>query len=198
MTLGERDDDALPDPIRLAVGASIRDARQRAGMSMREFATRCGVSQPFVSTVERGMSTPSIATLYAMAAVLGIEPSELLPRHPTDGVDVIRAGDGQYVPSSDRPNSAVGRVLLTDTNRHLEIYEYVTDASEDLDVWYEHPGEVVLHLIEGRLRVELRGRPDVELAAGDCLVHPGPVPHRWSVVGDDRVRLFLVIVRPRT
>lgn len=187
--------DALPDPIRIGVGQSVRKARQRAGMSMREFASRCGVSQPFVSAVERGLSTPSIATLYAMATVLDVEPSELLPRRPTDGIDVIRAGDGRRVPSSDRPGSAVGRVLLTDTDRHLEIYEYVTDASEDLDVWYEHPGEVVLHLIVGRLRVELTGHPDVELGPGDCLVHPGAVPHRWTVVGRDTVRLFLVIVR---
>jgi transcriptional regulator with XRE-family HTH domain len=187
--------DALPDPIRIGVGQSIRNARQRAGLSMRDFASRCGVSQPFVSAVERGQSTPSIATLYAMATVLDIEPAELLPKRPTDGIDVIRSGDGRRVPSSDRPGSAVGRVLLTDTERHLEIYEYLTDASEDLDVWYEHPGEVVLHLIDGRLRVELTGHPDVELGPGDCLVHPGSVAHRWSVVGDGAVRLFLVIVR---
>ena len=40
--------------------------------------TRCGLSQPFVSAVERGMSTPSIATLYRMAEVLETEPSALL------------------------------------------------------------------------------------------------------------------------
>jgi len=186
------------DPIREAVGRSIRDARRRADLSMREFAAQCGVSQPFISTVERGQSTPSIATLYRMAEVLGVEPSELLPTNPTDDIDVIRSGEGQRVPSSDHPDSAVGRVLLTDPDRHLEIYEYVTDASDDLDVWYEHPGDVVLHLIEGSLRVEFRGRPEVTLSAGDCVVHPGPIPHRWTVIGDERVRLFLVITRPRT
>ena len=54
------------------------------------------------------MSTPSIATLYRMAEVLGTEPSNLLPSHPTDDVDVIRADEGQLVPSSDRPGSAWG------------------------------------------------------------------------------------------
>jgi transcriptional regulator with XRE-family HTH domain len=188
--------DAHADPIRAAVGVSIRRARQASGMSMRDFATRCGLSQPFVSAVERGMSTPSIATLYRMAEVLGTEPSNLLPSHPTDVVDVIRVDDGQLVPSSDRPGSAIGRVLLADPGRRLEIYEYVIDAEDDLDVWYDHPGDVVLHLIEGRLRVELKGRPTVELDRGDCLVHPGAVPHRWSVVGTAPVRLFLVITRP--
>lgn len=86
-------------------------------------------------------------------------------------------------------------MLLADPDRHLEIYEYSVTPDEDLDVWYEHPGNVVLHLIDGRLRVELLGRPTVELVAGDCLVHPGAVPHRWSIVGTEHVRLFLVIHR---
>ena len=181
------------DPLRAAVGVSIKRARHASGMSMRDFAARCGLSQPFVSAVERGMSTPSIATLYRMAEVLETEPSALLPSRPTGGVEIIRAGQGERVPSSDRPGSAVGRVLLADPDRHLEIYEYVIEADEDLDVWYEHPGTVVLHLIDGELLVMFAGLPTATLAAGDCLVHPGPVPHRWSVVGPGPVRLFLVI-----
>lgn len=164
---------------------------------MRDFATRCGLSQPFVSAVERGLSTPSIATLYRMAEVLETEPSALLPTRPSGGVTVIRAGDGELVPSSDRPGSAVGRVLVADPQRHLEIYEYEVGPNEDLDVWYEHPGDVVLRLIAGRLAVEFEGLPSVELAAGDCLVHPGPIPHRWSVLGDEVAQLFLVITRSR-
>jgi transcriptional regulator with XRE-family HTH domain len=189
----EHDLDA--DPLRAAVGVSIRRARHASGMSMRDFANRCGLSQPFVSAVERGQSTPSIATLYRMAAVLDTEPSALLPTRQTGGVEVIRASEGELVPSSDRPGSAVGRVLLADPQRHLEIYEYRVGPNEDLDVWYEHPGDVVLHLIAGGLTVELAGLPTVELAAGDCIVHPGLIAHRWSVAGDEVAHLFLVITR---
>jgi transcriptional regulator with XRE-family HTH domain len=187
--------DLKADPLRAAVGVAIRRARHASGLSMRDFANRCGLSQPFVSAVERGLSTPSIATLYRMADVLDTEPSTLLPTRPSGGVEVIRASDGELVPSSDRPGSAVGRVLLADPQRHLEIYEYRVGPGEDLDVWYEHPGDVVLHVIAGALTVELSGLPTVNLAAGDCLVHPGPIPHRWSVVGDADVHLFLVITR---
>jgi transcriptional regulator with XRE-family HTH domain len=185
--------DAAADPLRAAVGVSIRRARYASGMSMRDFATRCGLSQPFVSAVERGMSTPSIATLYRMAEVLETEPSALLPSRPSGGVEIIRAGEGEWVPSSDRPGSAVGRVLLADPDRHLEVYEYLVAPDDDLDVWYEHPGNVVLHLIEGGLLVEFAGLPTAALGPGDCVVHPGAVPHRWSVLGREHVRLFLVI-----
>ena len=41
--------------------------------------------------------------------------------------------------------------------------------------------------------MEFAGLPTAELGPGDCVVHPGAVPHRWSVLGPEHVRLFLVI-----
>jgi transcriptional regulator with XRE-family HTH domain len=188
--------DIEPDPLRAAVGRTIRKARADAGMSMRALAVACGVSQPFLSAVERGLSTPSIHTLYRIAEVLGTAPSSLLPAQADGDINVIRAGEGRLVPSSDRPGSALGRVVFSDPTRHLEIYEYVASPDDDLDVWYEHPGDAVLHLIEGTLLVEFAERPAVVLGPGDCLVHPGAVAHRWTIEGDAPVRLFVVIVRP--
>ena len=189
------DSDTAVDRIRSGVGQAIHSARTQAHLSMRELAEQCGVSQPFISAVERGLSTPSVSTLYRLAEVLDTEPAALLPVHRDDEVSVIRAGQGRRVPSSDRPNSAVGRVLFSDAARHLEIYEYVATGAEDLDVWFEHPGHVVLNLLAGRLRLEFAARPAVELSAGDCVVHPGPIPHRWTVTGDEPVRIFVVVVR---
>jgi transcriptional regulator with XRE-family HTH domain len=188
--------DTSPDPLSLALGRAIRAARDQAGMSMRALAMRCGVSQPFLSEVERGRSTPSIATLHRIAEALSLSPASLLPGPAADPVVVVRHHEGRRVPSSDRPRSAIGRVVFSDEDRHLEVYEYVTSAAEDLDVWFEHPGEKVLHLIEGRLAVEFDGRPPEHLGPGDCIVHPGTIAHRWVVEGDEPVRLFLVVVRP--
>lgn len=183
------------DPIRSAIGQAIHRARTDAGLSMRTLADRCGVSQPFISAIERGQSTPSVATLYRLADVLGTEPAALLPVHRADEVSVIRAGEGRMMPSSDSPDSAVGRILISDDRRHLEIYEYSLSQDDDLDVWFEHPGHVILHVLAGSLRVELTAHPPKVLGPGDCMVHPGAIPHRWSVQGEDPVRVFLVVNR---
>jgi transcriptional regulator with XRE-family HTH domain len=185
-----------PDPLRLAVGLAIHKARAEAGMSMRALAIASGLSQPFLSAVERGLSTPSIATLYRLAEVLGTTPAGLLPVHDPGDITVVRAGHGQLVPSSDHPDSALGRVIFSDRDRNIEIYEYVMSPDQDLEVWFEHPGDTVLHLIEGALRIDFESRPSEHLAAGDCMVHPGKIAHRWAIEGDEQVRLFLVIVRP--
>jgi transcriptional regulator with XRE-family HTH domain len=183
------------DPLGRQLGRAIRGAREAAGISMRALASRAGLSQPFLSAVERGLSMPSIATLYRIAEALEVAPSSLLPDETDHDVQVVRAGDGALVTSSERDGSAVGRLVLSDEDHGLEVYEYRTDASADLDVWYAHPGRKVLHLIDGHLRVELEGRADVVLGPGDCLVHAASIPHRWSVEGAGPVRLFLVIAR---
>ena len=77
-------------------------AREAAGISMRALAARCGLSQPFLSAVERGLSMPSIATLYRIAEALEVAPSTLLPDESHGDVQVIRAGEGPLVPSSER------------------------------------------------------------------------------------------------
>ena len=181
------------DPLSLGVGQSIRTVRTDLGMSMRSLAMRCGVSQPFLSEVERGMSMPSIATLYRIAEALDVAPSTLLPASGSADIHVVRDGEGRRVASSERPDSAVGRVVFANEALGLEVYEYVTDRSEDLDVWFQHDGHKMLHLISGRLHVEFEHRDAVHLESGDTLVHPGSIAHRWTVEGTEPVRLLLVV-----
>lgn len=182
------------DSISVDLGMAIRAARTLSGVSMRALAARCGVSQPFLSEVERGMATPSIATLYRIADALGLSPAQLPPTASGDDVQVIRAAAGRRVASSEHAASAIGRLVLADDRRGLEIYEYAASADDDLDVWFQHAGNKVLYVVAGGLSVEFDSRPAVLLEAGDCLVHAGELAHRWHVVTPP-VHLFLVIVR---
>lgn len=179
----------------LAIGRAVRAARQRSDLTTRALATRCDVSQALVSQIERGVTAPSLATLYRIAKALGVSPASLLPSRDLDDVLVVSSTDGSLVASGDRPTSAIGRVVLADEARDLEIYEYRAEPTDDLDVWFEHPGDKVLFLLEGNLRVDFQGRPSRHLHAGDCLVHSGEMPHRWQVEGDAAVHLLLVITR---
>lgn len=195
MTAGAAGAPNALDPVSVGLGRAIRAARQRGEMSMRTLATSCGVSQPFLSEVERGRAMPSIATLYRIADSLGLTPAQLLPSASSDDVQVVRADDGRMVASSENAGSAIGRLVLADERRGLEIYEYVATPADDLDVWFQHRGDKVLYVVDGAVRVEFEHRPAVELGPGDCIVHTGDIAHRW-VLGTSSVHLFLVIVRP--
>ncbi len=62
-----------PIPTRVALGAVLRDARRRAGLSQQELADRTGLAQPTVSHIERGTSDVRLETLFRVLATLGLE-----------------------------------------------------------------------------------------------------------------------------
>jgi transcriptional regulator with XRE-family HTH domain len=63
--------------LRIAIGARVREGRQRLGLSGRQLATRVGVTSAFISQIERGLGTPSLGTLVRIVDVTGISVGDL-------------------------------------------------------------------------------------------------------------------------
>jgi transcriptional regulator with XRE-family HTH domain len=66
------------------LGASlIRQARERAGLTQQELATRAGVPQSTVSVYERGIRVPTLPTLERLLRAAGFTVEvELVPAGP--------------------------------------------------------------------------------------------------------------------
>jgi transcriptional regulator with XRE-family HTH domain len=169
------------DAVAAAVGASVRKARRRSGLSTRELAQRAGMSQPFLSNIENGRSTPSVATLYKLASALGVGASELLPAGTDEGVVVVRAGEGVSTGMDETPGVAQSVLLVGAPGRLLEARWCVIQPGQPVGDWFEHAGEDFLHVIEGVLRVELGTGQVEQVGAGDSLWLEGDIPHRWEV-----------------
>ncbi|MFT3853731.1 MAG: XRE family transcriptional regulator [Ilumatobacteraceae bacterium] len=82
---------AVDDQVTVGIAAAVRAHRQAAGLSMRALAAKAGMSQPFLSNLENSRAMPSIATLYKIAAALGVSPRDFLPAE-AGTVSVLRAG----------------------------------------------------------------------------------------------------------
>jgi transcriptional regulator with XRE-family HTH domain len=59
------------------LGGLIREQRQAAQLSMRKLASLAGVSNPYLSQIERGLRKPSADILQAIAAALRISAETL-------------------------------------------------------------------------------------------------------------------------
>jgi transcriptional regulator with XRE-family HTH domain len=187
-----RDDDQLNQ----LVGATVRALREKAGLSMRALAASAGVSQPFLSQVERGVSAPSMSTVYRLASALGVVPGDLLPTLPPDPVTVVRASEGQFLPVTEQVEAARGRILMSQSDRMLELIEYRIEPGQYLEEWFESEGEMALYVVQGTLDIELQGHGSWRLRSGDLIYHPGMVRHRWLLVDDRPVQVLLVVGRP--
>ena len=63
---------ATPKDLPQDIGAFIRDLRQTAKISLRQLADKAGVSNPYLSQIERGLRKPSAEVLQQIASALRV------------------------------------------------------------------------------------------------------------------------------
>src|SRR5262245_53602032 len=80
----------------LALGARIRSLRRARGQTLRGLADQAGVTESFLSQVEREVASPSIATVRRIAQALDLTIAELFAEEPTAG-RVVRREDRRRI-----------------------------------------------------------------------------------------------------
>ncbi len=66
------------DLLNKAFGESLRETRQAAKISQEGLAAMSGLHRTYVSQLERGQKSPSLAVIAALARSLGLRPHELV------------------------------------------------------------------------------------------------------------------------
>ena len=175
-----------------AFGARLRAAREAAGISLRELARRLDVTPSLLSQVERDLAQPSVGTLWAVVAELGISLDALFgpdggdPGHadPAPRTMVQRAGertaldlDGgvRWERLTPIPDPGVVFALVT--------YPPGQEVGATRSV-ARHRGTEYGYLISGRLAIEV-GDEAFELGPGDSVVLASETPHRFRAVGTE-------------
>lgn len=66
------------EDLRNRVGAAVRAARRKSGLTQEALAERLGIATESLSAIERAVSAPSLETLVALVRELGLEYDVLL------------------------------------------------------------------------------------------------------------------------
>ena len=69
-----------PDDARylVALGAAVRAARERRGLSQEALGFEADLDRTYVSGIERGVRNPTATSIRRIAKALGVAPSKLL------------------------------------------------------------------------------------------------------------------------
>jgi transcriptional regulator with XRE-family HTH domain len=176
------------------VGERLRVIRSRRRQTLREVAERAGLSESFLSQVERGRASASVASLRRIADALGIAISDLFQPAEASRPRVLRR--------DDRPSLAFGilgrKLLLTQKPLdHLEVFvgELDPEGSTGAEQYAHGDSEELFVVIRGTVQLEL-GDELFELEAGDSIDYRSAVPHRISNLGDDVAEVMWIISPP--
>jgi transcriptional regulator with XRE-family HTH domain len=108
------------------LGALIRQQRELAELPMREFAKMVGISNPYLSQIERGLRAPSDAVLKSIAETLELSADDLYRR-----AGFVERPQAAHGGSADLGVAIEAATELTAAQRRalLEIYRSFLDAN---------------------------------------------------------------------
>jgi transcriptional regulator with XRE-family HTH domain len=70
----------VPTKVSSAFGEVIRELRVERGLSQEALSHACDRHRTYVSLLERGRSSPSLDTVWRLAAALSVSPTEIVRR----------------------------------------------------------------------------------------------------------------------
>ena len=176
------------------VGERLRELRRFRRATLRTIADRSGLSESFLSQVERGRSSASIASLRRIADALGVSMADLFEPDGVPGPKVIR--------KHDRPALAFGvlgkKSLLTPKPlHHLEVFvgELQVGGSTGEQPYVHGDSEELVFVISGTVQLELGGEL-FDLEGGDSIDYRSSTPHRVSNTGQEVAEVMWIISPP--
>jgi transcriptional regulator with XRE-family HTH domain len=170
------------------LATSLRAARKARGLSLDAAAKLSGVSRSMVSQIERGESSPTVATLWALTQALQLDFAGLLEERPAPGIAVIRAGTAPVI---QRGGVTIRILSSPETIGAQEVYDLTFTAGARLTSEAHSPGcREHLTVLEGGLTVT-SGTARESLGPGDVARYPADRPHEIAAEGAARAILIV-------
>jgi transcriptional regulator with XRE-family HTH domain len=176
------------------VGERLRAIRRSRRATLRTIAARSGLSESFLSQVERGRSSASIASLRRIADALGVSMADLFGPDGVPGPRVLRR--------DERPALSFGilgrKLLLTPRPlHHLEVFagELEIGGSTGEQPYAHGDSEELFVVLSGTVQLELGGEI-FELERGDSIDYRSSTPHRISNLGQELAEVMWIISPP--
>lgn len=165
-------------------------------MSLKELADAAGVSESFVSQIERGVANPSVASLRRLAEALDTSVGALFEGSTSNDA-------GFLVRKADRPKLVHPKRGWEDTlissrlaKRLQIIHSSIEPGGGTGDEPYTHDSdEECVIVLSGRLEVTVAGEAHL-LEQGDSLTFESRLPHSNVNPGPERAEVMWVITPP--
>jgi DNA-binding transcriptional MerR regulator/mannose-6-phosphate isomerase-like protein (cupin superfamily) len=172
-------------------GLRFRRLRQGRNLSLAQVASATGVSVGFLSALERGQMSASIATLrriarYYRTNILSFfEPAR-------DNSKLVRPSERKVLETT----KGVRMELLAWGNTAMEPHLFRIKPGGGSGESYTHEGEEFLHILRGEFEIWLNTDEHYRMKPGDSLYFQSSTPHRWRNPGKTESWLLWINTPP--
>ena len=177
------------------IGLHIKQLRNRRKLTVRELASRSGISHATISLIERDRTSPSLDTLSAMLDALGTtlvgffeDVPQSVPYSPFyTSEDLIEIGDADAV--------SYRMLGMNHPNRHILMLSETYQIDADTGEAFSHKAQEAGFVLSGELEVTV-GRESKVLHRGDGYYFDSQLPHRFRNVGKSTAEIISAVTPP--
>jgi transcriptional regulator with XRE-family HTH domain len=173
----------------IPIGGRIRATRIARGLTLGQVAAAAGLTQGFVSKLERDQVSPSVASLVSVCEALGLRVGDLFEA-PVNAI--VRAGEGAQV---NFGGTDTKEFLLSsgDQNAVEVLHSKIAPGGSGGDELYALNCEVeFVYVLKGQLEVIL-GPEHHLLNTGDAMTFRGRDPHTWKNPSREPIEVLWVL-----
>jgi transcriptional regulator with XRE-family HTH domain len=164
------------------VGRQLRSVRRRRGLTLAAVAESAGMSESFLSQLERGRTGASLESLQRLTGALGIRVADLFE---PDGAENPAVMSSAQRPVLDVWNLGRKMLLTPRWSQHLEVFicRLEPGGATSEEAYTHGDSEELFLLLEGVVDLELAGTTH-RMQAGDSITYRSSTPHRVINRGD--------------
>jgi len=183
----------------VAIGREVRAFRLKLDMTVTELAKQAGLSPGMLSKIENGVTSPSLATLRALAGALHVPVTALFRKFEEErDATLVRAGEGLKI---ERRGTRAGHqyeLLGHSVRKPVAVEPYLITLTEESDVFpvFQHDGIEFIYMLEGAVGYRHAGTT-YRLTPGDSLFFDADAPHGPEELESLPIRFLSIIVYPR-
>lgn len=178
------------------LGNTIRELRQKHGLTIAEVADQIGVSRGMLSKIENAQTATSLEMLAKIATALGVSLSKLFRNYniPEGGAQLVKNGEGMEVVRRGTKRGHTYHLLAYDQGptKLFEPFLITMDDASEVFPTFEHPGIEFIYMLEGKIEYR-HGQNTYLLKPGDSLTFRGDIPHGPEKLIELPIRFLAII-----
>ncbi len=178
-----------------ALGLDVRGLRKSRGLTLSELALRISRSVGFLSQVERGLSSPSIDDLRAIASALDVPTSWFFAHESQDEEErglVVRAHNRRALGTAE--SGIIEELLSPDLGGTFEMFRSVFQPGAEMSKMILRETEEAGYVVSGELDIWIEEK-HFALQAGDSFRF-NHKPYRWKNSGSEPAIVVWVVSPP--
>lgn len=183
----------MEDSPSITVSKRLRAFRKSRAYTLRTLSELSGVSVNTISLIERGKTSPTIATLHKLAAALEVNLTDFCAETSSKKIIFTRSDQLQQTQHGSVFMGNLGEALANQTMSPV-LFTLEPRADSGLEPMM-HAGHELAYCLDGRIQYEVNGEQFL-LEPGDSLLFEAQLPHRWRNVNGASSQVLMIVQTP--